>query len=479
MKKLALLVFLSVLSLHSKAQYINWSSPVSVAAGSTYGNIYPRIALTENDNPIVIWGNGVADKIYSAKWNGSDFDMPVTLNPIGLTPFVATWAGAEIASSGDTVFVTFSTDLSEEGKIYTVRSLNGGLSFEDTVRVDQIGINVPRFPTVAVGTGGNPVVAFMQLDENFLNGEYTVARSMNGGTSYMPSIVASLGVAGEVCDCCPAKIVTEGNRHVLTYRNNENNIRNMWASFSTDGSASYPVSSEIDPTDWMVMSCPSSGPSNMIAGDSLISTWMSDGKVYLGTTNLTDQQNGIQKELFPGSSGTQNYPVIAGKGDTMAVVWQGYAGPQEVFFSYSFTGAAGLGLTIDTLTADITGSQLRPDLKYANGKFYLVYSHGQDVKYMTAEIGNAAGQSENANSPALTMYTTELNGAAQIKVKSPVQSAASVRIFNALGESIMRVHIQLNSGVNTIAVPAGIKKGIYFVELQTSDGAVYTAKALF
>jgi hypothetical protein len=461
----------------ASGQTLSWSAPETVAMGSMYSNIYPRLTLNAAGDPVVIWGSGSNDKIYSAKWNGSAFDTPLTLNPDGLIPFVANWAGAEIASAGDTVFVTFSTDLSLEGKVYTVRSLNGGLSFEDTVRVDQIGTDVPRFPTITVANGGNPVVAFMQLDENFENAEYAVARSMNGGTSYMPSIIPSLAAVGSACDCCPASIVADGNTHILTYRNDNNNIRNMWASYSFDGSTSYSASSEIDQTNWMIMSCPSSGPSNIIIGDSLISTWMSDGAVYFGTSNINDQQNGLQRELFPVSVGTQNFPVIAGKGDTLGIVWQAYNGPQEVFFSWSFTGAAGLGYLVDTLTAEFSGSQTRPDLEYADGKFHLVYSDGQNVKYRNAILVNPAALSENTASE-FNFTVNQSNGLIEVGIQSESETEITMSLLNSIGQELTEKRLDLHQGSTSCTLTNPQSKGLYYLVLKAKNGTVKTQRVI-
>lgn len=480
MKKILLVIF-SVSSLSfSYCQSVNWDAPLSVAMGSMYNNIYPRITLTENDIPVVSWMNNNTNKIYSARWNGAAFGLPNTLNPNGVLPFIASWAGSEIASSGDTVFVTFSTDFSQTSKVFTVRSLNGGITFEDTVRVDQIGTDTPRFPTIAVGYGGNPVVAFMQLDGSFGNAEYAVSRSMNGGASYMPSIIPSLGAVGTVCDCCAATIIAEGNQHVLTYRNNDNNIRNMWASYSTDGSASYPVSSEIDQTDWMIMSCPSSGPSNVISGDSLISTWMSDGKVYVGSTHLMNQQNGTQRQLFATDMNTQNFPIIAGKGDTLGIIWQGsVSSAPKLFFTSSVTGTAGLGNDIDTITATFSGSQTRPDLEYSNGKFHVVYSdnNGNDVKYLTGTVNQSAGIIKE-NQTSFSMYVSQIEGVLSVHIASQYQQQVSVQVVNSIGQVLVENKVHLNEGTNSIDLPKNLSSGMCFITVTSEIGEMIGQKVM-
>lgn len=461
-------------------QSVDWGSPISVAMGSMYNNIYPRITFTENDVPVVSWMNNNTNKIYSARWNGATFNLPNTLNPNGVLPFIASWAGSEIASSGDTVFVTFSTDFSQTSKVYTVRSLDGGLTFQDTVRVDQIGTDTPRFPTVAVGYGGNPVIAFMQLDASFGNAEYAVARSMNGGTSYMPSIIPSLGAVGTVCDCCPATIIAEGNQHVLTYRNNDNNIRNMWASYSTDGSGSYPVSSEIDQTDWMIMSCPSSGPSNVIIGDSLVSTWMSDGKVYVGTTNLINQQNGLQRQLFSADMNTQNFPIIAGKGDTLGIIWQGsISSSPKLFFTSSVTGANGLGIEIDTITATFSGFQTRPDLLFSNGKFHVVYSdnNGNDVKYLTGTVNQSAGINEKEET-TLSIFTSQQNGASSIHIQSQIQQHVSIQVVNSFGQILYDNDMIVQKGKSSIELSDTSLIGMCFIIITSDTGESIVQKCV-
>lgn len=480
MKKL-LLVLIGIHSLSiSFGQSVGWGTPINVAMGSMYNNIYPRVTLTENDVPVVSWMNNNTNKLYAARFNGTTFNLPITLNPNGVLPFIASWAGSEIASSGDTVFVTFSTDFSQTSKVYTVRSLDGGISFQDTVRVDQIGTDTPRFPTIAVGLGGNPVVAFMQLDVSFGNAEYAVARSINGGASYLPSIIPSISAIGTVCDCCPATIIAEGDNHVLTYRNNDNNIRNMWASFSTDGSVSYPVSSEIDQTDWMIMSCPSSGPSNVISGDSLISTWMSDGKVYVGSTHLNNQQNGSQRQLFSADLNTQNFPIIAGKGDTLGIVWQGYvSSTPKLFFTSSYTGTSGLGNDIDTITATFSGGQTRPDLAYANGKFHVVYSdnNGNDVKYLTGTVNPTVGNSEQEHE-SFSMFVSETDGVSTVHIASQLQQHVSIEIVNSLGQILVENKMDLQEGENTIAFTDGRIKGMCFFVIRNEKGEMTGQKVI-
>lgn len=483
MNKLVLgIITICSFTIHSIAQSANWNAPVTVASGTTYGNVYPRIALTTGDYPQVIWGNNGTDKIYSSRWNGTGFTSPIALNPAGVFPYIATWTGAEIASSGDTVFVVFSTEpVGNTAQVYTVRSMDGGWTFQDTVRVDQIGSDIPRFPSVAVGLNGNPVVNFMRFNSAFEDPEYAISRSTDLGVSYQVPINPTSAAPGFVCDCCPATVVTSGNQHVLLFRNDDNNIREMWGCYSTDGSASFTAFGEIDQTNWLITSCPSSGPSGVISGDSLVSTWMSNGDVYISSANLNDQQIGTHRKLSPMGLGTQNYPIIAGKGDTLAIVWQNTNGASDIFFTYSVTGTAGLGVNIDTLTQGGAGSQTRPDIQFSNGKFHVVYSDniGGDVKYLQGTIDpNSLGLSESKANSDIEIFTAQTDGKTALQVRSGVSTEATVQLVTSAGQQVSVSKQQISKGISSISIPENIQKGIYYVVLETKAGVIYKEKVI-
>jgi hypothetical protein len=484
MKKLYFSILFSLCFSASQAQTtINWNVPLTVASGSTYSNIYPRITLMTGDKPLVVWESDATDKVYRSKYNGTSFSMPMPVNPAGVTPFVANWAGAEVASSGDTAFVVFTSMPAMTGKAYIVRSIDGGVTFGDTVRVDPNGtMDIPRFAAVAVAPGGNPVVNYMQINSSMTDAEYAVARSTNGGSSFSAPNVASAGAPGFVCDCCPGTMVINGDNQALLYRNADMNIRDIWGSFSSDASLTFPASAEIDETGWYITSCPSSGPSGVIIGDSLFYSWMSDAtgdaRIYIGSVNINDQQIGQSRQIFPVGTNTQNYPVIAGKGDTLGVVWQGYSsGTQEVFFSYSVTGLAGLGTKVDTLTKTFSGNQFRPDLSYSNGKFHIVYSDntGTGVKYLAGSINTVLGIEDYSNNSFTITYSSH-NNEIGLSINSKVRTNAVCEVLNSIGQRVYLTSLQINTGNNVFAIPSDFQNGLYYINVISSNGIGVTSK---
>lgn len=476
MKKFYILPFLLLLNLFCNSQIsVQWNAPVTVAAG--YSNIYPRITLMSGGMPLVIWGSSVTDKIYSAKWSGTVFSPPLPVHNASVLPYIATWTGAEVASSGDTAFVAFSTDLSS-AKVYSVRSVDGGNSFDDTVRVDLKPEVIPRLPAIAVNSYGNPVISYMIIDTATMETEYAIAHSSDGGNSYS-TMVPSPNPPGSACDCCPPNMVVNGNKEALIFRNNISNLRNMWASFSSDGGITFPVSAETDQSNWVITSCPSSGPSGIIAGDSLVSTWMSEGttgdpRIYVGTINFSDQQIGFNKQIYPFGLSTQNFPVIAGNGDTLGIVWQGYnGGSQEVLFSYSVNGTAGLGVTVDTITKGTSGHQSRPHLTYKNGSFHVVFrdSNGANVKYMKGDI-TIASEIAESNQTDLSVNSFFNDNKINLKINGKKNSTARYEVINTMGQVIAASGLYISKGSNEFSFPGVYANGIYYINIITPETTI-------
>ena len=53
----------------------------------------------------------------------------------------------------------------------------------------------------------------------------------------------------------------------IAFRNNDNNLRDIWLTRSTDGGDSFSSAFDVDETDWIVSACPSNGPHFAIVDD--------------------------------------------------------------------------------------------------------------------------------------------------------------------------------------------------------------------
>ena len=90
----------------SFGQYLNPSTPYILSSGPSEGYERPRVVITANNSPFVIWSKPSTPKAIKArKWNGTNFDSAFDLVNADLMP--TGFIGPEIAAKGDTVYLDF------------------------------------------------------------------------------------------------------------------------------------------------------------------------------------------------------------------------------------------------------------------------------------------------------------------------------------------------------------------------------------
>jgi hypothetical protein len=405
MKNLLASLFVAFSGMATAQNLIQWNSEIEVADGASYGNIRPRIVLAAHNIPVVIAGNGVTKQLYAARWNGTAFSTPVAILPANMEAYLATWTGPDVAAKGDTIIVVFKAEPMHEGNVYAVRSTDGGLTFSDTIRVDDHNAGVAWMPSVEIDENGNPSVVYMAHDSIMVHPRYVVAHSTDAGLSYNPTMDIALSIPDEACDCCPAEYLINGNREVMLFRNNDNNTRDIFGVYSNDGGLTYPSVEQINQLNWVVNSCPSTGPSGLLRTADLItvSTSKASGKyrVYV-TTNAATTALGSSTEfmLTPPTNvnGNQNYPRISGTEDTIVIAWQeNDPSNYEVFCALTTTGTVNdFQTTKAQANTNASGSQTNPDVIYRNGVVHYVFQDSQSgsIIYKTGSVGTL-GVNEN------------------------------------------------------------------------------------
>ena len=128
-------------------------------------------------------------------------------------------------------------------------------------------------------------------------------------------MVAIDSANGVPCECCPASLQIENNFVYTVFCNNVSNIRDFYVSVSDNGGISFDSARRIVNSNWLSGSCPSSRPSAIISGYSLLSVFMvkinkqSWIKTYaLHKTNLTAGSDILVSPNFPLVRYNLNYP---------------------------------------------------------------------------------------------------------------------------------------------------------------------------
>lgn len=453
------------------AQSLQWGQVIDCAPEDA-GALRPRVAVNAAGDAIVLWARSSSLGCFISVGNDAGFGPAVRLNPDGVDLAAADWQGPALAASGDTVMAVFKAMPEETAPCYLVRSVDGGATWDDTLRVDPYDGLVSRFPSVSIASGGDAVVEYMQFTSGYLEPRHVVRAQMGG--SFMPVAPVSAPFApGEVCDCCTGEVAASGDRVVALYRNAGGNIRTIWGATSADGGASFPTGTQVDPTDWLLDACPSSGPDAYLTSDSVRYVWMSGEdngtKVFMGSAHAGTLATGFIANVHPGqvASLQQNFPRIAGRGDTLGIVWEQLSsGQREILFAYSTTGLPGLSAP-DTVNVVLAGAQRTPDIAYADGAFHIVWSEpvtGQ-VRYRRGQLVDDTGVDRNT-----------------AKELMRVKYDASEGVVRVLGVSIREVTVLdtsgrlLATGNGSWLAFSGALPGCYLVQVVAMDGTRHVAR---
>lgn len=411
------------------------------AAGEGY--LRPRIVLNGDGAPVILWGHHLPHGNFLAVMDGTGFSEPIPVHVPGFSPAVGDWFGSSIAAAGNTLWVVMKGMPETTSPMYVRRSDDGGYTWGDTIRVEPDNGLISDLPSITVSDPNAPIVQYMEFDAGWSNARQVVSKMSNGSFG-APMQVSTPYAPGDVCDCCPNQIASEGDRVVALYRNAGSNERVIWGAWSDDGGDTFPHGAMVDTTNWIVFACPSTGPDGVISGDSLRYVWMSGAngtKVQFASAHLSDGVAfGRHRPIHVTPSDVQqNFPRIAGSGDTLGVVWrQMQSGSGEVLFKWSTTGGDGFS-DADTVNLQLNGIQGNPDIAFANGKFHIVWADEEleQIMYRQVSIGTTVGMTEADTGAAVRVWPNP----AKDKLFVGLSNGTRIAVADATGRTVLNTTI--------------------------------------
>lgn len=483
MKRVALLLVFIVLLVARAQSQISWSGMGSNLNSSPSGNEHPRVVMNAAGNPLVLWGH--SNRAMFSRWNGTSFTTPIMLNPASMTIAEAYWMGPDIAAHGDTVYVVFkqTPEADTSSHIYIVRSFDGGINFSSPYRVDWIGDTLTRFPTVVADESGNPIVGYMRFDINYMEAQWVIVRSMDYGSTFSPSVLASgwSSPTSTVCDCCPSSVVNSGNIVAMPYRDNNNNIRDIWAGISTDGGNTFAQGVGIDQGAWLIASCPASGPDAVVFGDTLYTTYMSASSaatwVWLSKTPLSPLASSIGLPVTGAFTGMtmQNYPRIDHYGNAMALVWkQSVNSTDQLALLFTNDISNGFPAAYDTVDlANVT----TVDVALSNGNICVVWEDDATgtVKYRSGTFNTVTSVNESITKNDFEIYPNPV--ANRFTIYDVRCTISKIEVTDALGQLVFTRHPGANSGQLSIDVSC-LLPGLYFCKVTDENNRSITKKII-
>ncbi len=451
---------------------ITWGATSDVAL-SSFGNDHPRVVMDASANALAIW-NSAGDAMFS-RWNGTNFTTPIALNPVTVSIAGASWMGPDIASHGDTVYVVYkeTPENLSTSNIYCMSSFDGGQSFSSPVQVNNIGSDISRFPTVTTDDLGNPIIAFMKFNSSFANAEWVVAKSTDFGISFAAEVLASgwSSPTSEVCDCCPGSITSLNGNLAMLYRDNNSNIRDNWVGVSTNNGTSFTGGMNVDQQNWLLLSCPSTGPDGFIIGDTVYSSFMNGtggmNLVYYNKNSISTLNGsaGIPATGAIAGLTQQNYSRIANSGNAAAMVWkQVISGNSELPLLFTTDIKNGFTAPYNTIaSSNVTNT----DVDLQNGNIIVLWqdNNAGTVKYRMGTYNSGTSINERNTVTKLSVYPNPVFNT--LTLDYDTEKFESISLTDAQGKLVS----SFKSEIHAIDF-SNLPKGIYFVNFNSGSKSV-------
>ena len=378
-----------------------------------------------------------------SRFEQGQMTTPKQINPIGTQYFGASWAGPELTAYGQDVYVVGKEQPEHDTGVSLFHSSDGGVTFSQKNDIDwALGDDLSRFPDVAAGPDGQVWVGFMRFEPDFSEARYVVSKSTDYGASFGEDVNASSEIIeGEACDCCAAQLAVGDEKLAMIYRNNDQNIRTIWAGISTDKGDTFSDGYEVDQTGSYFASCPATAPDGYWAGNRLISTFRAAPggreRVFFSVFDLDSQKVVLHQYLSnsPESQLVQDHPRITGNQDTVFLIWEeSYAGDLDIKYRLSTTGPEGL-VTAETkvLNPSTNGNQLRPDVHFANGLSHVVYQDNvtNRVIYVQGEIKGLSDLQDHTIRDPFILFPNPTSGRVKLPEEPRIKAAY---VMDALGQ---------------------------------------------
>tara|TARA_B100001057_G_scaffold16762_1_gene15651 strand:- start:912 stop:2237 length:1326 start_codon:yes stop_codon:yes gene_type:complete len=422
---------LTVSSFFVKAQ-ISWDleAPINIAE-NTYGNTCAQLLIDPSGNPQIIMGKP-NEGLYFVSSDEGSFGIPQVI-PTGDNISIMNSNGPNVARFGNKIGIVYREVSMGITSLKFIQSADNGISWEESIVIFTSENQSFSIPMLSYDSDGNPFIISKigespEIIEGFI-------RSIDGGLSFLPfvNVHSDLG-EGVTCECCPSNPLYYNDRYYNVFRRNEDNLRDFWIVSSANG-VDWDEQLDIDPIDWMINGCPSSGASSSILQDGRILTaFMSGGnsspKIYL---NLFDTANGADlgtTELSTNQVPNQNYPSLASGFSHTAIAWEEFSDGVNIKLSIASNDNIPAGLVDETvsLSENIEGSNRYPDVEILGDKLFVIWQSLNEgtVKYMSGTITNSNGISELSKTKTLVKVVNILGQ----EIKRPVPNQALLYLYD-------------------------------------------------
>ncbi|MBK9962235.1 MAG: hypothetical protein IPP06_13170 [Saprospiraceae bacterium] len=123
-----------------------------------------------------------------------------------------------------------------------------------------------------------------------------------------------------------------------------------------------------------------------------------------------------------GRGQSQNYPRMAGRKDTVAMVWQETDNSNDIFFTYSIGLPTGLIKNTIKMNAEQNGNQTHPDVAFHSNKILVSWSDNADgtIRLMEGKF-NVSSQTNHPNKNSSLFTVEQIGKKLSITTNEPIE----------------------------------------------------------
>jgi len=230
------------------------------------GNAGADLAIDADGRLYAVWARGGSVLLATSSDAGASWTSPMTVHEGALEVAAHDVSHPQVIVDGGRLVVS----LAPQQHQYLYIGDSETLTFAPAVFVGDPDLKFEDlFIRSAIAPDGEVWTSFhaFPAGNGWSNGWKGIARESTGWALERASDAAP----GLPCECCPQDLAfTEGGEPVLGYRNNDDDIRDMFVATGHE----FATSTQVGHTDWAITYCPVQGPRlARLADGSLLMVW--------------------------------------------------------------------------------------------------------------------------------------------------------------------------------------------------------------
>ncbi len=291
----------------------------------------PAVAVDGKGRVLLAWASQTGDlertlTLATSSDGGKTFEPPVAWRKVPIYRYASKSKGKEVmysthvlprlAVNGDAIDLGWVEAIDGgPSVVYQVaRSVDGGRSFSEPVRVHGGEAVKPGFTAMSSGPDGSVLCAW--LDGRAKGPKPFASVRPADSEGFEPDQMVFDGPDGKgVCPCCDVAVTQAPNgSRFVAFRNSEAGNRDIFVSRTRPGAAGFSIPVPVGLDHWKLDGCPHDGPSLAVVADRLHVVWMDahsgKNRVYQASSPTTELDFAA-RELAPASAGAQGHPRLA------------------------------------------------------------------------------------------------------------------------------------------------------------------------